>query len=200
MRRRGAGALAAAAILAAGCGSTSRPSPSSAPATSAVSTTAQPAEPAPPSKDEFIAAADKACRHTNRRLKPVIERLVRLDLSTQPLAFRLSGYRDAFHDLGVEYEDLISELQQLPPPPRDHRMLTRMFRLIDAIPLHLDRLQASITDLDIVLLIRAEIKLNQTFVRLGGTADAYGFRVCGVVPGRHPRGGDKGPLPLAKPV
>jgi hypothetical protein len=165
-----------------------------------VSTTAQAAAPAPPSKDEFIAAADKACRHTNRRLKPVIERLVRLDLSTQPLAFRLSGYRDAFHDLGVEYEDLIGELQQFPPPARDHRMLTRTLRLIDAIPLHLDRLQASITDLDVVLLIRAEIKLNQTFVRLGGTADAYGFRVCGVVPGRHPRGGDKGPLPLAKRV
>jgi hypothetical protein len=199
MRRSGAAALAAAAILAAGCGSTSNSRPSSAPATSPVSTTAQPAEPAPPSKDEFIAAADNACRHTNRRLKPVIERLVRLDLSTQPIAFRLSGYRDAFHDLGVDYEDLLSELQQIAPPARDHRMLTRMFRLLDSIPLHLDRLQASINDLDIVLLIRSEIKLNQTFVRLGGTADAYGFRVCGVVPGRHPRG-DKGPLPLAKPV
>jgi hypothetical protein len=162
-------------------------------------TTTQPAEPAPPSKDEFVSAADKRCRHTNRRLKPIIERVVRLDLSTQPLAFRLSGYRDAFHDLGVEYQDLIGELEQIAPPARDHRMLTRVFRLIDAIPLHLDRLQASITDLDVVLLIRSEIQLNRTFVRLGGTADAYGFRVCGVVPGRHPRGND-GPLPLARRV
>jgi hypothetical protein len=159
----------------------------------------QPAQPQGPTKADFIALADRECRHTNQRIKPIIVRLIKLDLSAQPLAFRLSGYRDAFHDLGVEYEDLVSALQQLDQPQRDHRLVTRTLRLLDAIPLHLDRVQASITNLDGLSLIRAEIKLNRTFVRLGGTADAYGFNVCGVIPGRHRRGND-GPLPLAKNV
>jgi hypothetical protein len=92
----------------------------------------------------------------------------------------------------------VSQLQQLQAPPRDHRLVTRTLRLLDTIPLHLDRLQAAITDLDAISLIRGEIALNRTFIHLGGTADSYGFRVCGVVPGRHPR--SQGPLPTAKNV
>jgi hypothetical protein len=194
-----AAALAAAALVAVGCGSSGGSRPQ-APATQAVATTvAQPSQPPATTKADFVALADRRCRHTNQRLKPIINRLVKLDQSTQPLAFRLSGYRDGFHDLGVEYEDLVSELQQLDQPRRDHRLVTRTLRLLDAIPLHLDRLQAAITSLDGESFIRAEIKLNQTFVRLGGTADAYGFNVCGVIPGRHRRGND-GPLPIAKNV
>jgi hypothetical protein len=191
-----AAALAATAFAAAGCGGGG----AQAPATEAVATTvAQPSQPPAATKADFIAVADRRCRHTNQRLEPIVNRLIKLDQSTQPLAFRLSGYRDGFHDLGVEYEDLVSELQQLDQPRRDHRLVTRTLRLLDAIPLHLDRLQAAITSLDGTSFIRAEIKLNQTFVRLGGTADAYGFNVCGVIPGRHRRGKD-GPLPIAKNV
>jgi hypothetical protein len=189
-------ALAVAALAFAGCGAKSEPA--AAPAPQATVTTV-PAAPSLPSKEAFIQSADRRCRHTNGRLKPIVERIIRLDLSTQPIAYRLSGYRDAFHDLGIEFEDLVAELQQLEVPRRDHRLVTRMMRLMDVIPLHLDRVQAAITDLDVVSLFRTEVKLNQTFVRLGGTADSYGFGVCGVVPGRHPHG-DEGPFPGAKNV
>jgi hypothetical protein len=185
------------AVLAAGCGGGGAVSTPAAPVPAATTATAVAHH--GPSKATFIASADRRCRVTNRRLKPIIERIVRLDLSTQPVLYRLSGYRDAFHDLGIEYEDLVSELQQLEPPAREHRLVTRTLRLLDSIPLHLDRLQASITSLDVLSFLRAELKLNKAFVRLGGTADSYGFKVCGVVPGRHPRGND-GPLPLAKQV
>jgi hypothetical protein len=199
-KRSSAIALALAGLVATGCGSSGGGTPSPAPTTQPVTTAAAQAPSAKgTTKADFIALADRSCRHTNRRLKPIISRLVKLDQSAQPLAFRLSGYRDGFHDLGVEYEDLVSELQQLDQPQRDHRLVTRTLRLLDAIPLHLDRLQAAITSLDGDSFIRAEIKLNQTFVRLGGTADAYGFNVCGVIPGRHRRGKD-GPLPIAKNV
>jgi hypothetical protein len=192
-------ALAGTALAVAACGSGSGARSQARRVQPVATTGAQPAQAEGVTKTDFIALADRTCRHTNKRLKPIISRLVRLDQSTQPLAFRLSGYRDGFHDLGVEYEDLVSELQQLDQPRRDHRMVTRTLRLLDAIPLHLDRLQASISSLDAESFIRAEIKLNQTFVRLGGTADAYGFNVCGVIPGRHRRGND-GPLPIAKNV
>ncbi|MFL5842838.1 MAG: hypothetical protein ACJ77Z_20515 [Thermoleophilaceae bacterium] len=192
-------ALAGTALAVAACGSGSGARSQARRVQPVATTAAQPAQAEGVTKADFIALADRTCRHTNKRLKPIISRLVRLDQSTQPLAFRLSGYRDGFHDLGVEYEDLVSELQQLDQPRRDHRMVTRTLRLLDAIPLHLDRLQASISSLDAESFIRAEIKLNQTFVRLGGTADAYGFNVCGVIPGRHRRGND-GPLPIAKNV
>jgi hypothetical protein len=191
-------ALAGAVPVAAGCGGggTGSPTPATQPTAAPA---AQPSQPQGPTKAKFIALADRECRHTNARIKPIIARLIKLDLSAQPLAFRLSGYRDAFHDLGIEYEDLVSALQQLDQPQRDHRLVTRTLRLLDTIPLHLDRVQASISSLDGLSLIRAEIKLNQTFVRLGGTADAYGFNVCGVIPGRHRRS-HNGPLPLAKNV
>jgi hypothetical protein len=188
--------VVALGLALAGCGGGSSKTPVTQPASVPAP---RPAQPQGPTKADFIALADRECRHTNQRIKPIIVRLIKLDLSAQPLAFRLSGYRDAFHDLGVEYEDLVSALQQLDQPQRDHRLVTRTLRLLDAIPLHLDRVQASITNLDGLSLIRAEIKLNRTFVRLGGTADAYGFNVCGVIPGRHRRGND-GPLPLAKNV
>src|SRR4051794_16183205 len=83
-----AGALAAAALVAVGCGS-SGGGGARAPATPAVATTvAQPSQPPATTKADFIALADRACRHTNQRLKPIISRLVKLDQSTQPLAFR----------------------------------------------------------------------------------------------------------------
>jgi hypothetical protein len=191
-------ALLALLALLAGCGSSKPAATVTVTQPTATTATQAPQAAAGPTKASFIHQADKECAHTNRRLKPVISRIVRLDLSTQPLAFRLAGYRDAFHDLGIEYEDLLSELRQLEAPHRDHRLVTRTMRLLDAIPLHLDRLQSSITNLDAVSFVRAEIKLNQTFIRLGGTADSYGFRVCGVVPGRHRKG--SGPLPTAKNV
>ena len=189
--------LSAALVLAAlaGCGSGGNGT-TGAPARPAATTTTVAAKPPRVKKADFVHEADKACARANRRLKPIFQRIVRLDLSTQPLAFRLAGYRDAFHDLGIEYEDMLSALQQLEVPSRDHRLVTRAFRLLDDIPLLLDRLQSSITNLDLVSFIRAEIKLNHTVVRLGGTADAYGFRVCGVIPGRHRRG--QGPLPTAR--
>jgi hypothetical protein len=186
--------LAAAAL--AGCGSKAQPAATTPAPQATTAATTQVSETPRVKKADFIHEADKACAHTNRRLKPIIQRIVRLDLSTQPLGFRLAGYRDAFHDLGVEYEDMYSDLQQLEVPNRDHRLVTRTYRLLDSIPLHLDRLQSSISNLDVVSFIHAEIKLNQTFIRLGGTADSYGFRVCGVVPGRHRRG--QKPLPIAK--
>jgi hypothetical protein len=188
--------VAVLVVALAGCGSSSNTA--STPVTQPAATTTQVAQPTQPKKSDYIRLADKACKHTNRRLKPIFMRLIRLDLSTQPIQFRLAGYRDAFHDLGIEYEDLYSELQQLEVPNRDHRLVTRAYRLFDQIPLHLDRMQAAITNLDALSLIRTEIKLNKTFVRLGGAADSYGFRVCGVIPGRHRRG--EGPLPTAKNV
>jgi hypothetical protein len=191
--------LALITLLAAGCGSSAFTTTTSPPATTAAATAAPKTVAAAPAKHDFIALADRVCHRTNHRLKPIVKRIVRIAESGQPLAFELSGFRDAYHRIGLVYEDMVGDLQQLQPPPSGRRVVARMIRMLDTIPLYLDRLQAAIDELDAVSFIRAVVKLNHTVVRVGGIASGYGFHVCGVVPTRRSHSGD-GPFPAKKPA
>jgi hypothetical protein len=129
-------------------------------------------------KADFIAQADRFCDEAYSEMSPIADRWDRIDRSSLPFYSRLPRYRAVFRDLGSAYEDLVGNLEGLHRPTGDAGRIGRFIRMLDSIPLQLDRLSASTYSLDVGLMGRAERHIYHTRIQAAGLADGYGFKVC----------------------
>ena len=154
---RTAAALTVAAGLAAGCG-----------------------EDSGPSKDGYVAAADRICQTARATAAPLVARVSKAGTSSLLPGPRRRLARDLqrLHELGVGY---VTDLGALEPPPADaeqvRAFLVATSEVVDAVGVGRDAVAAGNMVRALSLLQRARTVDDQA----AAAAREYGFKQCGSV-------------------
>jgi hypothetical protein len=172
-------ALAATALLAAGCGSSGDdPGPAAAPATTAAKPKAAApaaAEPAAPlSKAAYVRRADRLCREArgiSRRANVLVQKAYAANQAVKA-AQTVEQYTPIF-------SAKIGELKALPRPRRDRRVLDGLIKVMDAQVTALTATAKALRDENASALQQIGAEQQQELQFAEALGKRYGFRVCG---------------------
>ena len=157
--RAGRAAAVAAVTLAVGCGG---------------------GEPEGPSKDDYVAAADRVCQAARAAAAPLVARVSEAGASSLLPGPRRRLERDLqrLHELGVAY---LADLRALEPPPGDEQevqaFLTPTAEVVDAVGAGREAVADASMGRALSVLQRARTVDDQA----AAAAREYGFRQCGSV-------------------
>lgn len=163
----------AVCLLFAGCGgddgAEDRANPSDRP-----TTTAAPSGPAP-TRAEYIARADKLCKRTNARAKPVVRRLLRAkpdeELSLYPIA-------DDYRELEQLYRGLVDDLLAIQAPPQRGAILDEYKRVLRRRALLASNMAAAAEEDHLSRYMAFFAKIVPIGVLSERLAKRYGFKEC----------------------
>lgn len=119
------------------------------------------------SKEEFIAAADEACRAADERIDEVGQPRVEEDVF---------DYVEQAEEISA---DLVSDLQQLDPPEADRAGVEGMIEDIERATELLQPLAQATVDRDVEALEEHQQEIQQITDDVTEFAESYGFEVCG---------------------
>lgn len=119
------------------------------------------------SKDDFIAAADDACREADERIRSIGRSRVG-EVSRR--------YVDRAQDVA---EELVSDLRALAPPEGDTRRVEQMIDGLERSADFLEPLAEAAADHDFDALEELQQEVRQTTDHVAEAAESYGFEVCG---------------------
>jgi hypothetical protein len=173
------GALVAAALLTAGCGSSDDPAPAkaaAATATIAAPTTSTPAKPAAPapSKAEYVRRADRVCREArglSHRANAVVAKAFAAKDDVRAA--------DAIDQYMPLYIRNLETLKKLPQPAGDTKVLKGLLKIMDLQAQALVLQSRALRDGDQAFLQRTAAAQQQERQYAEDLGRQYGFRVCG---------------------
>jgi hypothetical protein len=173
------GALAAAALLTAGCGSsgdTSKPTTTTttaAAAAAAAPATARPAGPAP-TKAAYVRRADRVCleaRGVSHRANAAVQQAF---AAKQP-----NAAADAIDRYMPIFATHVQTLKDLRQPKGDKKLLAGLIKVMDGQVRALVQESKALRDQDSVLLEQIGAAQQQELAFAEELGKQYGFRVCG---------------------
>ena len=176
MKRLAAGS-AAACLLLAGCGGgddtpEDQPDAGTTPATT--TTTVR-----PPTRAEFISAADTYCKRANARAKRRNARLVQAQQAATDEQGALRAIAPLLRD-GVPFERArIRALRAIEPPPEDAATIDRYLDLASRQTRIVERLADAAKDADVKRFAEAGTEQIRLRKRSDSLAKRYGFKECG---------------------
>jgi hypothetical protein len=174
------GALVAAALLTAGCGSSSKdepakPAKAAAAAPAAPSAAVEPAQTGPvPTRAVYVQRADRVCRQA-RGVSQRANELVQKAFASQDSA----GAADAIDHYMPLFSQHVAELKALRQPTGDQKILRGLIKVMDAQVQALIQESKALRDQDSVQLQQIGASQQQSLAFAEELAKQYGFRVCG---------------------
>ncbi|HEU4976522.1 MAG TPA: hypothetical protein VFT50_15630 [Baekduia sp.] len=173
------GALGAAALLAAGCGSSSDDvaKPAAKPSTQAAKQAPAPSAPVghAPSKAAYVHRADALCRDASaigQRANAAVQKALAAGSSEDA-----AGAIDQFIPA---YEAKVEKLKTLPQPVGEEQILGAFMKVMDGQVATIKAEAHAFHANDSAMLQRAQAARAQTLDFAGTLAKGFGFRVCGL--------------------
>jgi hypothetical protein len=172
------GALAAAALLTAGCGSSGdagKPATTTAAAAAAPAAraTAKPEGPVP-TKAAYVRRADRVCREARGLSQRANAAVQQAFAAKQPAAAA-----DAIDRYMPIFATHVQTLKDLRPPNGDKKVLTGLIKVMDSQVTALAQESKALRDQDSALLQQVGAAQQQELAFAEELGKQYGFRVCG---------------------
>jgi hypothetical protein len=161
------GAVAATALVAVGCGSSST---ATKPTKPAAATSAKPA----PSKAVFVRQADHVCREArtiSRRANAAVTKAYAKHAATKAA--------DAIDQYAPQFAAKIHDLEALPRPKRDARVLNGLLKVMDAQVTALTATSKALRTQNATALKQVGAMQQQAIQYAEALGKSYGFKVCG---------------------
>lgn len=119
------------------------------------------------SRQDFIAAADEACREADEDIR---------DIGAPRVEEGILDYVEQAQEISG---DLIADLRELDPPEGDRQRIDRMIDLLERATALLEPLAQATVDRDAAELGRLQQEVQQVTEEISEIAASYGFDVCG---------------------
>jgi hypothetical protein len=169
------GALTAAALLTAGCGSSAKPaSPAATTAAAAVPAPAAASSGPAPVKAAYVRRADRVCRQArgvSRRANDAVQKAFAAQ-QTVAAADAIDRYMPIF-------ATHVQALKELPRPKADRRILTGLLKVMDTQVKALAEESKALREQDDTTLQQIAAAQRQQLAFAEELGRQYGFKVCG---------------------
>ena len=118
-------------------------------------------------REDFIAAADDACREADEDIRDIVVPRAK------------EGVLDYVAQAQEISADLVADLRELDPPEADRRQIDRMIDLLERATELLEPLAQATVDRDVAELGELQQEVQQVTEEVSEIAASYGFEVCG---------------------
>jgi polyhydroxyalkanoate synthesis regulator phasin len=118
-------------------------------------------------KEDFVAAADDACREADERIK---------DIGAPRVEEGILGYVEQAREIS---DDLVADLRALDPPEADADEVDEMIDGLEQATELLEPLAQATIDRDTEQLQELQQEVQQVTDDVSEFAESYGFEVCG---------------------
>ena len=119
------------------------------------------------SKEDFVAAADDACREADERIA---------DVGQPRVEAGILEYVEQAEEISA---DLVADLEELDPPEADRAEVQEMIDGIERATELLEPMAQATVDRDVEKLEELQQEIQQVTDDVTEFADGYGFEVCG---------------------
>ena len=119
------------------------------------------------SREDFVAAADEACREADEDIR---------DIGAPRFEEGILDYVEKAQEISA---DLVADLRELDPPEGDRQQIDRMIDLLERATGLLEPLAQATLDRDAAKIGELQQEVREVTEEIGEIAASYGFEVCG---------------------